>query len=218
MVVVISFAVEVRNGYVAIDQKLSHRKWQLMNEVIKSPAFKGIPDGSIVVAPTLASHLRGIAGATAEYWSIYTKHKTGKAVRFVNGKCIEGVPCFILVFRQELRSDNQIIILAKASNNNNLTSSDLSIYSLPQKANSVLMGAFANASESPILELNGAQISNVGPGFFSSYWPQVLNNGLTQSVHIKGNVDFFPDQITVSQYGTILMSPGQERKLVSTRD
>ena len=44
-IMALSFAVEVRNQYFAFDQKLSHRKWELMDEVIQSPAFMGIPDG-----------------------------------------------------------------------------------------------------------------------------------------------------------------------------
>ena len=98
---VLSFAVEVRNEYIAFDQKLSHRKWELMDVVIRSPDFRAIPDGAIVVAPTLSGHQRGNAHAPSYYWSSYTKFKTGKNVTFVDDKCVSGRPCYSLLFRQE---------------------------------------------------------------------------------------------------------------------
>ena len=57
---IVSLAVDVRNQYFAFDQKLSHRKWQLMDRVIASPAFERIEDGATLVAPTLGAHQRGL--------------------------------------------------------------------------------------------------------------------------------------------------------------
>ena len=202
VIMAISFAVEVRNQYIAFDQKLSNRKWQLMDVVIKSPAFMGIPDGSIVVAPTLSSHQRGIAQAHADYWSGYIKYKTGKNVQFVDYKCKSGTPCYSLVFRQEPHSDKQFIVLAKIKDPDTLISSELTIYSLPNQAGATLMGSFVHAKVSPRLEIDGASIANVGAGLFISNSPFASNSdGHVQTARVTGNVDLFPDQMSISYYG-----------------
>lgn len=208
VVVVLSFAVELRNKYVFFDQKLSHRKWQLMEEVIKSSTFNEIPNGSTVVAPTLSGHYRGIAVGTAYDWAMFTKYKTGKVVRFVDDKCIDGFPCYLLFFRQAIRADNQFVVFSKIKSIDFPASTELVVYAMPKMANSALTGTFATDSESPKLEINGVPLSNVGPRFFSSYWPQDTDNGLMQTVRITGNVNLFPNQITVSQYD-VLMRSGQ---------
>lgn len=202
-VMVLSFAVEVRNQYISFDQKLSHRKWQLMDVVIKSPAFMEIPDGSTVVAPTLTAHHRGIAVAVADYWSKYTKYKSGKKVQFVDNKCIGGAPCYTLVFRQESHSDNQFVVLAKMKSADSLVSSELTIYSMPSKANTVIVGAFLPNEELSRLEINGTPVLNVGSGLFVSNFPYGSTRGLAQTASVTGNVDMFPDQLTISNYSVV---------------
>ena len=199
-VMVLSFAVEVRNQYIAFDQKLSHRKWQLMDAVIKSPAFLKIPDGSTAVAPTLSAHYRGIAVASADYWSKYVKYKTGKNIEFVDDKCKRGIPCYSLVFRQELHSDNQFIVLAKIIHPDSLVSSELMIYSMPNQVNTVILGSFLRGEASPKLKINGEPVGNVGTESFSSVIPFISSHASVQTVRVAGNVDFFLDQITISRY------------------
>ena len=199
----LSFSVEMRNQYIAFDQKLSHRKWQLMDAVIKSPSFVEIPDGSTIVAPTLSMHHRGIAVAPAEYWSKYVKFKAGKNVTFVEDKCNIGSPCYSLVFRQEIHSDNQFIVLAKITNSDILASSDMAIYSMPNQLDTVITGYFLPSDFSPKLEINGVSATNVGNGLFSLTLPHVASEGYIQSAKITGNTVLFPDQITVSHYAVV---------------
>lgn len=202
-IMALSFAVEVRNQYIAFDQKLSQRKWQLMDVVIKSPAFMEIPDGSAVVAPTLTAHHRGIAVVPANYWSQYTKYKTGRYVQFVDDKCKDKVPCYSLVFRQEPHSDNQFIVLAKIKRPDSLVSSELTIYSMPNQANTVLVGSFVSGEVPPQLVINGVSVDNVSSGLFSSDLPRASGDGLVQTARVTGNVDIFPDQITLSHYSVV---------------
>ena len=203
-VMAISFTVEVWNQYIAFDQKLSHRKWQLMDVVIKSPAFMEIPEGAIVVTPTLAAHQRGIAWAPADYWSKYIKYKTGKNVQFVDDKCKSGMPCYSLVFRQERHADNQFIVLAKIKHPGLLDSDELSIYSMPNQASTVLVGSFMYEKVSPKLAINGESVANistdVGIGLFSSNLPYASGDGLVQTARVTGNVNIFPHNITISHY------------------
>ncbi len=198
---VLSFAVEVRNQLIAFDQKLSHRKWQLMDEVIQSPAFMEIPEGSTVVAPTLSAHQRGIAQAPADYWSQYAEYKTGKKIHFVDDECRRGAPCYALVFRQEAHSDHQFIVLGKIKDFGLLLSSELTVYSMPHQTNAVLLGSFMPGKDSPKLVVNGESVTNVGDGFFSLYLPHVSGEGLVQAVRVTGNVGIFQNRITISHYG-----------------
>lgn len=198
----ISFAVEVRNQYIAFDQKLSHRKWQLMDVVIKSPAFMEVPDGSTVVAPTLSEHYRGIAQAPADYWSKYIKYKTGKNVQFVDDKCRSDAPCYSLVFRQAAHSDNQFIVLAKITHHDLLDSSELTVYSMPMRDNTILVGSFMPGKVPPKLVINGVSVANVNvvSGLFSSNLPYASGDGFVQTAQLTGHVDIFPDKITISHY------------------
>lgn len=199
----LSFAVEVRNQYIAFDQKLSHRKWQLMDAVIKSPYFMEIPKGATVVAPSLSSHYRGIAIVSASYWSKYTKYKTGKNINFVDDQCKGGVSCYALVFRQQPNSDDQYIVLAKITNPDWLTSTDMMIYSMPNKSEPILTGSFMPGELSPRLEINDAPISNLGHGLFSSKLDHGAKYKLVQSVRVSGNVEMHPDQIVLSNYDLV---------------
>ena len=204
-VMAISFTVEVWNQYIAFDQKLSHRKWQLMDVVIKSPAFMEIPDGSTVIASTLTAHQRGIAWAPADYWSKYIKYKTGKNVQFVDDKCKSGLPCYALVFRQERHADKQFIVLAKVKHPDLLDADELSIYSMPDQASAVLVGSFMPGKLSPKLIINGEPVANIstnaGIGLFSSNLPYAAGDGLVQTARVTGNVGIFPNNITISHYG-----------------
>jgi len=203
VIMAISFAVEVRNQYIAFDQKLSHRKWQLMDVVIRSQAFMEIPDGSSVVAPTLTDHHRGVAFAFADYWSKYTKYKTNKKVQFVDDKCNSGVPCYSLVFRQESHSDNQFIVLAKIKNPDLLDSSEMTIYSMPNQASAVLLGSFVADDVSPEIVMNGVPVANVGAELFSLNLPHVPGEGPVQTAKVTGNIDILQDRITISHYSVM---------------
>ena len=202
-IMAIGCAVEVRNQYIAFDQKLSHRKWQLMDVVIKSPAFMKIPDGSTVVAPTLSAYYRGIARMPADYWSKYTKYKTGKNIQFVDDKCKSGAPCYSLVFRQESHSDNQFVVLASIKNPDLRDSSDLRIYSMPNQVSTVIEGSFVAGEVSPKIVMNGVPVANVGTGLFSTKLPHVSGDWPVQTARVTGNVDIFPDQITISHYSVV---------------
>lgn len=201
VVVFLSFAVEVRNQYLAFDQKLSHRKWQLMDAVIKSPEFVQIPDGSIVLAPTLTAHRRGIAKADAGYWSDYVKYKTGKNVQFKDDQCDIDLSCYALVFQQALHADHQFVVLAKMTPPKLLFSSELAIYYMPSEAGKVMMGSFLAKDNAPKLQVNDVDVSHVVDGLFLFTLPNIAHADFVQTAKVKGNIEIYPDQITASSYG-----------------
>ncbi len=196
----VSFAVELRNQYFAFEQKLAHRKWQLMEVLVNSPAFMEIPEGTTVVAPTLVSHHRDHATVSADDWSNYVKYKTGKHLRFDKNKCKSGDQCYQLVFRQAPQSDNQFVILQKTKHIDSLTSTALTIYSMPTQTNAVIVGSFIPGKLAAKLEMNGKPLTNVGSGVFSSMFPADADHGLAQTVSMAGNVEIIPEQIIISPY------------------
>lgn len=196
----VSFAVELRNQSFAFEQKLAHRKWQLMEVLVNSPAFMEIPDRTTVVAPTLLSHQRGYAAVSADDWSNYVKYKTGKHLRFDKNRCKSGDQCYQLVFRQAPQSDNQFAILQKTKHIDSLTSTVLTIYSMPTQTNAVIVGSFIPGKLAAKLEMNGTPLTNVGPGLFFSMFPADSDHGLAQTVSMAGNVEIIPEQITISPY------------------
>lgn len=198
LVMGIGFAVEVRNQFINFEQKQSHRKWQLMDEVIKSSYFMEIPEGSTVVAPTLIRHYRGIVAVTAYYWTKYTNYKSGKNIQFVDSKCVSGTPCYLAIFRQEAESDNQYIVLAKITNPDTLTSSDLIIYTMLTSFDSTLTGSFEPGDSSPQIEIDGRSIAKVGNGSFSLKLASITKRNLVQGIRISSNVEISPYQIKVS--------------------
>ena len=199
-IMALSFAVEMRNQYFALDQKLAHRKWQLMDKVIKSPNFMEVPDGSTIFAPSLLSSTRGYAAVLADDWSNYVKFKTGKKVYFADSKCQGSVNCFVLVFRQESHSDNQFIVLKKTKQPDSLVSDELTIYAMPSQDRAVIIGSFVPGEVAPKLKINDVTISNVGAGLFSSKLSSASAGDNVMTAKITGNVDMLPEQITISNY------------------
>lgn len=199
-IMILGFAVEVRNQHFALDQKLAHRKWQLMDKVIQSPAFMEVPDGSTIVAPTLLSSTRGYAAMLPDDWSNYIKYKTGKKIHVVDNKRQGSVNCYVLTFRQEPYSDNQFMVLAKVKQPDSLLSSELTIFIMPAQANPVLVGSFIPGEIPPKLAINGKPVLNIGTRLFASNLSHSSANESVQTAKITGNIAINPDQMTISHY------------------
>jgi len=195
---ILSFAVEVRNQYFALDQKLAHRKWQLMDVIIKSPAFMEIPDGATVAAPSLLSHGRGYAAVFAGDWNNYIKYKTGKAL-FINTKCNRDMPCYSLVFHQAPFADNQFAVLSKNVIPDTGNLQETTIYFMPDQPGSVVFGSFASGGVAPDIKINGVKDVNVGAGMFS-YKSHRDTGSLIRVDRLLANVNIDPYKITISHF------------------
>ena len=75
---------------------------------------------------------------------------------------------------------------------------------MPNQASAVLVGSFMPGEVSPKLVINGVSVANInvnsGIGLFSSNLPHVSVEGLVQAARVTGNVDIFPEHITISHY------------------
>lgn len=211
---IVSFSVEIANQRIALDQKLSHRKWQLIREIISSPEFNEIPFGATIVAPTLTSHIRGTASASAADWTVYLKLKTGKNLKVVNDKCDVNIACYSLTFRQTSKSDNQFAILANVINHDPLKSNSMTIYSMPKLQSTVIFGSFkGNRRSNPTLRMNGLLIQNVGSETFSFNLPTDFETAKTQRGNLTSNVHLDPNEISVSYYNINPQSRSSSVKL-----
>jgi hypothetical protein len=197
---IISFAVDLRNHFVTNDQKLSHRKLELMSVVIASPAFAEVPNGSVIVAPTLTTHLRGIAATPSSYWSKYIKMKTGKNIEFSEKGCNNNESCYSLIFRQELHSDKQFIVFGKAIGSDHGISTDITLYFFPIRKVNYIIGRYEPDLDTPVLALGNNIVSNIGGGSFAGELKSAAVLNRTQYIRLTGNVKIQLNQITVSNY------------------
>jgi hypothetical protein len=202
----VSFAVELHNQYVAFDQKLSRRKWVIMDQVMVSPGFRSIPDGSTVVAPTLTDFQRGAAATTMAYWSHYVKFRTGKNVTFAQDACAVTAPCYFLIFRQEQHSDQQVVVLTKVTDPALLEGHELTIYSMPTQRTASLLGSFVPGPEIPELAIDGAPVAGIAQygsiGFFAARLP-FNPDARIQTARVSGNVDLVPSGMVVSYFDNL---------------
>lgn len=197
---ILSFAVEVRNQYFAQDQKLAHRKWQLMDVVINSPAFKSIPNEASIAAPSLLTSVRGYAVVLAEDWNKYIKYKTGKDVRFIDTECKQNTYCYSLVFRQDQDTDNQFAVLSKFAPSNSEGLREMNIFFLPYNPGAILFGSFVPGSVKPDFKIDEVEIDNFGNGMFFYKLDREASNSV-QVKRLVANVDIDPYEISISHFG-----------------
>ena len=199
LLMAVTYVVEENNQLVAFDQKLSHRKFQLMDEVIKSATFEAIPEGATIVAPTLMAHQRGIVNVTGSQWSKYIKHKTGKNITLDNSKCLYITVCYKLVFHQEL-SDSQFVLLGKVNSSSSLGSSELTIFSMPVHTGAVILGTINPSAILPKIEIDGNPVTNIAHQLFSANLPSVSGNAGFQVAKLTSTVAINPEGLTISNF------------------
>ena len=199
-VVALTFIVDLRNTYIAADQKLSGRKWQLMQELTKSKVFSEVQNGAVILSPTLENSFRGYVATTDQYWINYIERTTGKKVKFNNKACEIGKDCYVLFYKQKDHSDGQYIVFGKVDDYIKLTSSGLTVFSISNDNNKLIMGSFDINNEMPRIEINDQLASNYKKGFFV-YGLKLKEDGSFITIYkLGGNVSYFADQITFSNY------------------
>ncbi|MBI3070985.1 MAG: hypothetical protein HYY84_02555 [Deltaproteobacteria bacterium] len=82
--VLMSLVTDAHNHIVTEDQVRSQAKWRLMDAFIRTPEFKAIADGSVIVAPSLWK-FHGIVENHETYWTDYLYRKTGKKILVRSG-------------------------------------------------------------------------------------------------------------------------------------
>ena len=70
----LSYGTDVINAHVARSQRLIYERGKAMDAWIASPDFRALPEGSLILAPTLFEHYPGSTYVYDDYWSRYALH------------------------------------------------------------------------------------------------------------------------------------------------
>ncbi|HEX5109482.1 MAG TPA: hypothetical protein VFV95_13590 [Vicinamibacterales bacterium] len=86
IVFVASYATDVVNAHVALAQRLIYERGKAMDAWIASPAFAAIPEGSLILAPTLFEQYPGTTQVFDDYWSRYVLQHGRKHVEILRAR------------------------------------------------------------------------------------------------------------------------------------
>lgn len=75
-----TYGTDFMNAHVALTQRQTYERWQAVDAWIRSPAFAAMPEGSLVLAPSLFERYPGTTYVGDEYWTRYVRHHGRKAV------------------------------------------------------------------------------------------------------------------------------------------
>jgi hypothetical protein len=135
-----SLATDYGNSIVEMDKSLSMDKWRMIDYFATSEEFKGIPEGSVIYAPSLWAY-RGNVGIDPSYWSEYIS-KAGRKRIAVREKLEEFEKdiaakdykaLYYLKYSEEPKEHDQFLLLSRLEPkdefllNNRLYSKEFSI-------------------------------------------------------------------------------------------
>jgi hypothetical protein len=75
-----TYGTDFLNAHVALTQRAMYDRWQAVDAWIGSPEFAAMPEGSLVLAPSLFERYPGTTYVGEEYWSRYVQHHGRKRV------------------------------------------------------------------------------------------------------------------------------------------
>jgi hypothetical protein len=77
----VSYGTDFLNAHVVQTQRQVYDRWAAVDAWIASPAFAAIPDGSLVLAPSLWDRYPGATHVFGDYWTRYVRHYGKKQVQ-----------------------------------------------------------------------------------------------------------------------------------------
>jgi hypothetical protein len=83
---VLSWGVDFANAHVAFAQHRMFYKWAAVEAWAGSPAFKALPAGSLVLAPTLFENNDAGTHVFEGYWTRYVRQISGKSIEILQGR------------------------------------------------------------------------------------------------------------------------------------
>jgi hypothetical protein len=83
---VVSYGTDVLNAHVALTERRMYDKWKIVDEWIASPAFRAIPEGSLILAPSLFEHYPGTMHVFDDYWTTYVRLHGKKQVEVLHAR------------------------------------------------------------------------------------------------------------------------------------
>jgi len=161
LVFVVSLSVTSRNSVFAEDQKVSSRKWQLVDKWLDSEPFKTISNGSSVVAPALINDYRGIAQSPAWYWTLYVRAKSGKELEFRSDPCLKATGCYFLSFLEEPNRNLYHLLFGSVTSVTPLIAEEVWTLSLPSSQDVIFAGLEEPVTSSIEMVVGGGDRSKV---------------------------------------------------------
>jgi hypothetical protein len=70
---VVCYSTDLINAHVAHTEKQMYDKWKTVDQWIASPSFRAIPEGSLILAPSLFEHYPGTVHVFDDYWTDYVR-------------------------------------------------------------------------------------------------------------------------------------------------
>ena len=83
---IVCYGTDVINAHVALTERRMYDKWQTVDAWIASPAFQAIPEGSLILAPTLFDHYPGTTHLFDDYWTAYVRLHGKKPVEVLHSR------------------------------------------------------------------------------------------------------------------------------------
>lgn len=197
----VTLAVDARNQYIAQDQKLAHRKIQLVDQVVATKEFQSMPEGSALLIGGLMENHRGIAVTTYDFWSSFIKKRTAKPLSFVRDTCPEDSDCYSLVFRQASHQDNQYLIFSKLDDSTRTKSSDIWMFMLPPISAMIISAPFVSSAQFPTeILINRHPIKSVQQNSFAQQIRRTRTSGPVQKIRLSANVGLNPRSVVISTF------------------
>lgn len=83
---IVSYGTDVINAHVALTERRMYDKWRIVDEWIASPVFRAIPEGSLILAPSLFEHYPGTMHVFDDYWTSYVRVHGKKQVEVLHAR------------------------------------------------------------------------------------------------------------------------------------
>lgn len=211
-----SVTTDFHNYFVVKDQKLSHKKWTVVDQFLKTEVFINMPQGATIYAPSLYVH-RNIVAIHSNYWTDYIFRKTGKKILVVEKpneiSAISTAPIFYLKLLQDAEGINQMLLLAQVDNPTKLkdlsriASKETVIFSYSRARSVFLTGHAIQGETNGLVKIGGKTVTESSGTSFSKL---IRFNDVSTfpSVTVSSDNYFDPDNFAFSYFADSLqLSP-----------
>ena len=207
--IICSIGTDFHNYFVAKDQKLSQKKWTVVNEFLKTDAFAKIPPGATIYAPSLYVG-RNIVAIHPGYWRDYIRRKTGKVLNVVEK--VEEVAVanttsvFFLKWLQDAEGINQVLIFSPLKDRkqlidlNRVSSKNAVIFSYSRARSVTLIGHTIQGQSQGTVKIDGETVSESNGASFTKL---VKFNEVSPfpSITLSGDMEFDLENLAFSYFG-----------------
>ena len=116
------YTTDLLNAHVAHSQRQMYDRWKTVDQWIASAAFRSIPAGSVILAPSLFEHYPGSVEVFDDYWTGYVEAHGQKKVEVLRDRdrwaaraqlAADRDRVYFLQFMQDRRGDATYLVFAR---------------------------------------------------------------------------------------------------------